>query len=139
MVVSIVMINRNGGAALQRAIATCRIAIEQALSVEPRIEFVIVDNGSTDSPEVHIERELRTAAFAWRIVHEPRAGINYARNAGIEQSVGDLLFFVDSDLEFDPGWLARSWQRLQITRRLEYLAGRSGSDNWGVRRRHGWR
>ena len=28
--VSIVMINRNGGAALQRAIATCRIAIEQA-------------------------------------------------------------------------------------------------------------
>ena len=103
--VSIIMINRNGGAALQRAIGTCRLAIEQALSIEPRIEFVIVDNGSTDSPEVQIERELQTALFPWRVVHERQAGVNYARNAGIEQSSGDLLFFVDSDLEFDPGWL----------------------------------
>lgn len=103
--VSIIMINRNGGAALQRAVATCRTAIEQALSVEPRIELVIVDNGSTDHPDVAIERELRTAAFPWRIVYEQQAGVNYARNAGIEQSSGDLLLFVDSDLEFDPGWL----------------------------------
>ena len=103
--VSVIMINRNGGAAVQRAIATCRIAIEAALSVEPRIEFVIVDNGSTDSPEVQITRELQPAAFPWRIVYERQAGVNYARNAGIEQSSGEVLFFVDSDLEFDPGWL----------------------------------
>ena len=102
--VSIIMINRNGGAYLARAVNTCRTAIEQALPVEPRIEFVVVDNGSTDGPEAEIERK-QAAPFLWRIVHEPRAGVNYARNAGIENSSGDLLFFVDSDVDFDPGWL----------------------------------
>ena len=103
--VSIIMVNRNGGASLARAVNTCRTAIEQALPIEPRIEFVVVDNGSTDGPEAEIERELKTAPFAWRIVHEPKSGVNYARNTGIESTSGDLLLFVDSDLDFDPGWL----------------------------------
>ena len=103
--VSIIMVNRNGGASLARAVNTCRTAIEHALAIEPRIEFVVVDNGSTDGPEAEIERELKTAPFAWRIVHEPKEGVNYARNAGIENTTGDLLLFVDSDLDFDPGWL----------------------------------
>ena len=103
--VSIIMINRNGGPDVPRAVRTCRTAIEEALPVEPRVEFVIVDNGSTDGPETGIERELRTAPFAWRIVNEPQAGVNYARNAGIESTSGDLLLFVDSDLDFDSGWL----------------------------------
>ena len=103
--VSIIMINRDGGAYLQRAVRSCRIAIEQALQVEPRIEFVIVDNGSIDLPDVEIERQLQAAPFGWRIVHESQAGVNYARNAGIESSSGDLLLFVDNDVEFDPGWL----------------------------------
>lgn len=103
--VSIIMVNRNGGAYLGRAVSTCRTAIEQALPIEPRIEFVIVDNGSTDAPESVIERELETAPFAWRIVYERQDGVNYARNAGIENTSGDLLFFVDSDVDFDPGWL----------------------------------
>jgi glycosyltransferase involved in cell wall biosynthesis len=103
--VSIIMVNRNGAAYLARAVSTCRTAIEQALPIEPRIEFVLVDNGSTDGPEAAIEQELKTAPFAWRIVHEPQNGVNYARNAGIENSSGDLLFFVDSDVEFDAGWL----------------------------------
>lgn len=118
--VSVIMINRNGGDALARAVGTCRAAVERALTEEPGIELLIVDNGSTDHPEPLIERELKTAAFAWRIVREPQAGVNYARNAGIDQSAGGLLLFVDSDLEFDPGWLlafiraAASWPRVEV-------------------------
>lgn len=104
--VSVIMINRNGGAYLQRAVATCRVAIEHAVLMEPRIELVIVDNGSTDAPEIEIERQLQNAGFAWRIVNEPRAGVNFARNAGLRNSAGDLLFFADSDVEFDREWLS---------------------------------
>ena len=102
---SVIMINRNGGAYLGRAISECRIAIQEALPIEPRIEFVIVDNASTDGPLPIIERELAGAAFEWRVVTEPMPGVNFARNAGIAASLGEVLLFVDSDLEFDAGWL----------------------------------
>ena len=122
--VSIIMINRNGGAYVPRAVSTCRTAIEQALPIEPRIEFVVVDNGSTDGPEAAIERELQTAPFAWRIVHEPQAGVNYARNAGIENTSGDLLLFVDSDLDFDSGWLRAFLAAAAARPEAQIFAGR---------------
>jgi glucosyl-dolichyl phosphate glucuronosyltransferase len=99
------MINRNGGSYLQPAIATCRRAIERALALEPRIELIVVDNGSTDEPMPIIDRALAGAPFEWRVVSESKAGVNFARNAGITGSSGDILLFVDSDLEFDEGWL----------------------------------
>lgn len=122
--VSIIMVNRNGGASLGRAVSTCRTAIEQALPAEPRIEFVVVDNGSTDGPEAEIERELASAPFAWRIVHEPQNGVNYARNAGIENTSGDLLLFIDSDLDFDPGWLRAFLAAATDRPDAQVLAGR---------------
>jgi glycosyltransferase involved in cell wall biosynthesis len=99
------MINRNGGSYLGRALAGCRAAIESASALEPRIELVIVDNGSSDEPLPTIERELGNVAFAWRVVLEARAGVNWARNAGIAAAKSDLLFFVDSDLGFALDWL----------------------------------
>src|SRR5688572_12672171 len=86
--VSVIMINRNGGSYLGPAIATCRRAIERALPLEPRIEFVVVDNASTDAPLPIIERELANAAFEWRVVEETLPGVNSARNAGVAGSVG---------------------------------------------------
>jgi len=104
-VVSVIMVNRNGGAYLAPAIATCRGAIERALSIEPRVEFLIIDNGSTDQSEAVINQQMQGAPFNWRLVHERTPGVNYARNTGVERSVGQLLFFVDSDVEFAPEWL----------------------------------
>ncbi|HYE89236.1 MAG TPA: glycosyltransferase, partial [Vicinamibacterales bacterium] len=103
--VSVIMINRNGGEYLAPALATCRRAIEHAQAVEPDIELIVVDNGSTDQPLPVIERELAAAPFLWRVVPESQAGVNFARNAGLVAANGELVFFVDSDLEFDEGWL----------------------------------
>lgn len=103
--ISVVMINRNGGALLSRALYTCRLAIEHALDLEPRIELIVVDNDSTDAPMPVIHHELATAAFPWRIVPESRLGVNYARNAGLAAAGGDVIYFVDSDLEFDRHWM----------------------------------
>ena len=104
--VSVIMINRNGGSYLGPAVATCRTAIEHALTIEPRIEFLIVDNGSTDHPEAVIDQQLQGAPFEWRVVHALTPGVNHARNAGLEGSAGGLIFLVDSDVEFDPQWLS---------------------------------
>ena len=99
------MINRNGGALLSRALYTCRLAIERALEVEPGLELIVVDNDSTDEPMPVINHELATAAFKWRVVPESRLGVNFARNAGLTAATGHVIYFVDSDLEFDQGWM----------------------------------
>jgi glycosyltransferase involved in cell wall biosynthesis len=121
---SVIMINRNGGSYLRPAITTCRLAIEQALPIEPRIEFIIVDNGSTDEPWPIIDRELASASFDWRVVPEIQAGVNYARNAGIAAASGDILLFVDSDLEFDAGWLRALVVAVRAHPTARVIAGR---------------
>jgi len=37
--------------------------------------------------------------------HERPSGLNVARNTGVERSRGDLVVFVDDDVEAEPGWL----------------------------------
>jgi GT2 family glycosyltransferase len=123
-VVSVIMINRNGGAYLEPAVATCRTAIEQALTIEPRIEFLVVDNGSTDHPEAVIDKQLHGAPFQWRIVHELKPGVNHARNAGLEGAAGRLIFLVDSDVEFDPHWLSAYLRAASMHPGARVFAGR---------------
>jgi glycosyltransferase involved in cell wall biosynthesis len=81
--------------------------LEVALrSLEPQAaaagaELVVVDDGS-------LAANARLAADAgarYVALGEPR-GLNAARNAGIDVSSGDLLAFVDDDVEAHPGWLA---------------------------------
>jgi glycosyltransferase involved in cell wall biosynthesis len=89
-------------------------AIESVLGqTHPRVEVIVVDNGSTDS-SVALARRYGDAV---RIVDEPRAGIPYARNAGLSHAAGQLIAFLDYDdlwlpaktevqlaaLEADPG------------------------------------
>jgi glycosyltransferase involved in cell wall biosynthesis len=122
--ISVIMINRNGGSYLDPAVRTCRAAIEEALPLEPRIEFVIVDNGSTDEPVPVVTRALAGAPFAWRVVHEARPGVNSARNAGIEHSAGEVLLFTDSDLQFDRSWLRGYVAAMRAHPRARVFAGR---------------
>lgn len=73
-----------------------------------RFEIVVVDNGSVE-PELlaylaALEKERKI-----RVIQDPRR-FNYARlnNLAVAQSHGDLLAFVNNDIEVhDPNWLRR--------------------------------
>jgi glucosyl-dolichyl phosphate glucuronosyltransferase len=104
-VVSVIMINRNGGAFLRSALQSLRCDLEQTWSLQRSFEFLIIDNGSTDDSLSVIQHELANVPFPCKVYCELSLGVNSARNAGICQSNGDLLIFVDSDLNFHPGWL----------------------------------
>ncbi len=103
---SIIMINRNGGEYLRRALASCCRALEAAWTSGGRFELIVVDNGSTDDSIEVIEGWERNARFPFKVVKEPTAGVSSARNAGIRHANGTYLIFVDSDLEFSPDWLS---------------------------------
>lgn len=83
-----------------------RSALAQAGVDARKIELVIVDNDKVPSARPVIEALRRDAPFPIIYVHEPRAGVAYARNAAMAAANGELIAFLDDDEEAPEGWLA---------------------------------
>lgn len=94
---SIVVPTRNRPAYLEVALAS--IAPQAA---EAGAEVVVVDDAGI-SPQVRALAER----FGARYEPHPRPlGLNAARNTGVSRSSGELVIFVDDDVEVCAGWLA---------------------------------
>ena len=60
------------------------------------IEIILVDDGSPDgSPLICDEFAKKNSCI--KVIHKPNGGLSDARNAGIEASCGEYLFFLDAD------------------------------------------
>lgn len=70
------------------------------------IEVILVDDGSSDTSgelcDAWAERDARI-----RVIHKENGGLSDARNVGIDASVGDYIFFVDSDDSVAPAAIER--------------------------------
>ena len=74
-------------------------------------EIVVVDNASVDDATKRVCERLERV----RYVFEPRAGLNFARNAALGAATGTLIAYLDDDVVVDRGWLeglARAWRSL---------------------------
>jgi glycosyltransferase involved in cell wall biosynthesis len=92
--VSIVTIVRNGVITFERA-------MQSVLSQDyPRVEYIVVDGGSTDGT-LDIIRSLEDRIAVW--VSETDAGISDAFNKGIAFAHGDIVGILNSDDWYEPG------------------------------------
>ena len=77
------------------------------IGVDPAtLELVIVDNDQVPSARPVAEDLAKNAPFSLIYVHEPKAGVANARNAGMAKASGDLIAFLDDDEEAQAGCLA---------------------------------
>lgn len=75
-------------------------------------ECVIVDDGSTDSSgKICEEFCLRDNRF--RVIHQKNGGLGPARDSGRDASIGDYIWFVDSDDIVAPTALETLWEALR--------------------------
>ncbi len=58
-------------------------------------EIVIIDDGSTDDQSRLVLERLKSGGVV--VVHEDHKGPGAARNIGVENSTGEVIFFLDSD------------------------------------------
>ena len=60
------------------------------------LEVILVDDGSTDSSGEICDEYARKDGRV-KAIHKPNGGSSSARNAGIDQAIGDRIIFLDSD------------------------------------------
>lgn len=87
-------------------------ALDSVISQTYRnLEIIIIDDGSTDNTKEYVETHYRELIESGtiRYIYKEHSGISESRNAGIRNSFGSLLAFIDSDDIWDKDKL-----RLQV-------------------------
>ena len=69
-------------------------------------EIILIDDGSTDTTLKTI-KALKTELPNIILLTQAHQGPAIARNLGASKAKGDILVFVDSDMEFDQGFLSQ--------------------------------
>jgi glycosyltransferase involved in cell wall biosynthesis len=78
-------------------------------------EIIIVDDGSSDRTW-EIAESLSNNRGDVILLRTEHLGPSHARNAGLEKARGDIVFFSESDCEYDPAYLQRAVDALDSNR-----------------------
>jgi glycosyltransferase involved in cell wall biosynthesis len=103
---------------------TINSLINQNIS-QDMYEILIIDNGSTDDTKdisQHIIKE--TANRQIRYIFEPEPGLLPGRHRGALEAEGQLLVFVDDDIEATSGWLQAIFETFKSPR-VQLVGGRN--------------
>lgn len=96
---TIAICTRNRAARLRRLLE----GLTRQHAVDARWEVLVVDNSSTDGTAA------AAADFAGllplRHLHEPRLGLSNARNRAVAEAAGEVIVWVDDDVEVPEAWL----------------------------------
>ncbi len=78
---------------------------DQTLDPFTTMEVLVVDNCPRETTRAVVEKYQALGRYPVRYVAEPREGVSFARNRGIETSQGDIIAYLDDDEIADPEWL----------------------------------
>ncbi len=93
--VSVVLLTKNSAATVRKSLES---VFKQTRKPD---ETVVVDGCSTDGT-LNILKQ-----YPVRLVSEQGLGFGHARNLGVKESRGDIVFFIDSDCYAEPQWIEK--------------------------------
>jgi glycosyltransferase involved in cell wall biosynthesis len=107
---AVIITAHNCAGVLERTLAGARRAVEflhdTGIGRDAAVEVIVVDDGSRDDTPAVAERFIGGKP-EWKLIRRERAtSPSAARNAGVAQSQGDWLFFLDGDDLYLPMHLA---------------------------------
>lgn len=100
MRVSIVIPTYNRLGELRKVVTAVK---DQKRLLGAQLEIVVVDDGSSDGTPEWLAAQGEGPLL--RVVRQPNSGPATARNRGVEEASGDIVFFLGDDTEPQPGWL----------------------------------
>jgi GT2 family glycosyltransferase len=102
--VSVVVCTHNGA----RSIGECLAGIAELRY--PRVETIVVDDGSTDGTAAI------ASEFDVRVISTANQGLSASRNVGLAAAHGEFVAFLDDDAYPDPDWLQYLVEEFRLTR-----------------------
>jgi glycosyltransferase involved in cell wall biosynthesis len=69
------------------------------------IEIIVVDNGSTDDTATICRQFKEIGKIDVRYYYDPEPGLLTGRHLGASAATGEILCFLDDDVELSPSWL----------------------------------
>jgi len=72
---------------------------------DEKIEIIVIDNNSTDNTQDVIQEIRNSNSTIIHYFQEAQQGISYARTAGVKESNGKFIAFVDDDATVNSLWL----------------------------------
>jgi glycosyltransferase involved in cell wall biosynthesis len=88
--------------------AAVESALRALLALSPArhdAEILVVDNNSDEALAAALRGRCMQLGGAVRYVREPSPGLTAARHRGIREAQGEVLSFIDDDVEVGAGWL----------------------------------
>ena len=70
------------------------------------IEIILINDGSTDESG-SICKKMEEIYYNIKVINQNNKGVSAARNAGLKESVGDYIMFVDPDDWCEPNMVER--------------------------------
>ena len=88
-------------------------------------EVIVVDNNSRDDTRSVVEEAIASDPSGLiQYVFEPRQGVSYARNAGVEHSRAPIIGFLDDDGVPTPSWIRQTKRAYDVYPQVDCIGGR---------------
>lgn len=91
--ISVVILTKNSAKTIHKC-------LESIFNQTQKPDEVIVIDGSSNDGTIDIVKQFPVKLFV-----EPGLGYGYARNFGVREAKGDIIFFIDSDCYAEPDWI----------------------------------
>lgn len=97
-----------------------------------KLEIILVNDGSTDGSATVCDR-LKAEDDRVKVIHKKNGGLSDARNVGIDESMGDYVFFLDSDDYLHKDVIEKLYDSLLSTKSEVSICGYSRvTDDGGI-------
>jgi glycosyltransferase involved in cell wall biosynthesis len=100
-----------------------RLHADLCAQTYPRLEWVVVDDGSTDGTMDDVRVWTQQTALAIRAVRQDNAGKHVALNTGIREARGEYVLIIDSDDRCPPDAVeafVRAWASIPAEQREQF-------------------
>jgi len=94
--VSVILLTKNSASTVQKSLNSI---FHQTRKPD---EVVVVDGNSADGTRDVVKN------YPVKLISEPGLGFGHARNLGVKNSTGDVVFFIDSDCYAEPHWIEKA-------------------------------
>ena len=111
--VSVILLTKDSAPTVQKSLESI---FEQTRQPD---EVVVVDGSSNDGTLDIVKK------YPVKLVSEPSLGFGHARNVGVQNASGDIIFFIDSDCYAEPDWIEKALPHFDGNTKIVGVTGRT--------------